>query len=416
VSLAAQPIEERLTAAGLPPLPRLAWLEIDLDALAGNLAVVRGLVPAATRIAAVVKGDAYGHGLTMAARTFAAAGADLLCVATLDEALALRAAGITAAVLVLFPVPAGGIAAAADAGLDIVATDARSAADIAAARLPQGRDLRVHLEVETGLSRGGVAVASVAEVARTLLSADGVRLAGLWSHLASADDAVFTARQREQLSRAAGSLAAAGMPVPPLHLDATGGLLFGTGETHAMVRPGLCLYGSVPDSATPWSAAGATAAAGLWPAMSLHARPIRVAEVPEGSPVGYGGLWSATRPSRVATLPVGYGDGYVRGYQPGAEALVRGRRVPLVGSIAMDAVAVDVTEIPGVDASDEFVLLGSQGGETIGATELARRRNTIPWEVLSGMAYRLPRVYDASAGLRGVRTLAGEFLVLENAR
>ena len=145
--------------------------------------------------------------------------------------------------------------------------------------------------------------------------------------------------------------------------------------------------------------------------MSVHAHPLRVAEVPEGAPVGYGGQWTAPRDSRVATLPIGYGDGFVRTYQPGSEALVRGRRVPLVGSVAMDAIEVDVTDVPGVSGDDEFVLLGSQDGQQITADDLARRRNTIAWEVLTGMTPRLTRVYHAAAGLKGVRTLAGETLV-----
>jgi alanine racemase len=173
------------------------------------------------------------------------------------------------------------------------------------------------------------------------------------------------------------------------------------------------LYGiapQIPDGAA-FAAAGAGVAARLRPAMSLHARPRRVADVPQGSPVGYSGLWTAPRDSRVATLPIGYGDGYVRNYQPGSEALVRGRRVPLVGSVAMDAIEVDVTDVPGVSTDDEFVLLGAQGQERITADDLARRRNTIAWEVVTGITPRLTRVYHAAAGLTGVRTLAGETLV-----
>lgn len=409
-------IEGRLAAAGLPPLPRLAWLEIDTDALAHNLRTVRGLVGPATRVAAVVKSDGYGHGLEIAARTFAAAGADLLCVATLDEALRLRRAGVDAPILVLYPVPRGSAPAAAEAELQVVVTDAADAAALTEAQLPVGRILRVHLEVETGLQRGGLPPESVAAVASKLFLAPGIELAGLWSHLASSHDPEFSAGQRRRLEDAAGFLSAAGLDLPTLHLDATGGLFYGTGASLELVRPGLGLYGELPavPDGSAFSERGAAAAAQLRPAMTLKARALRIAEVLAGRPVGYGGSWIAARPSRIATLPVGYGDGYVRTYQPGAEALVRGRRVPVVGSIAMDAVEADVTDIDGVDATDEFVLLGAQGGDRITATELARRRNTIAWEVLAGMAWRLTRVYDASAGPSGVRTLAGETLVPED--
>lgn len=410
------PIEERLAAAGLPALPRLAWLEIDTRAMAHNLRTIRGLVGPATNVAAVVKSDGYGHGLEVAARTFADAGADLLCVATLDEALVLRRAGIRAPVLVLYPVPRGAVPAAADAEFQVVVTDAADAAALTEAQLPEGRILHVHLEIETGLQRGGIAPESAAAVAAKLSLAPGIELAGLWSHLASSHDPAFSARQRRRLEDAAGFLSAAGLDLPTLHLDATGGLFYGTGASLQLVRPGLGLYGELPavPGGRAFSQAGATAAAQLRPAMTLKARAVRIMDVAAGSPVGYGGLWTAPRPSRVATLPVGYGDGYVRTYQPGAEALVRGRRVPVVGSIAMDAVEVDVTQIPDVDSTDEFVLLGAQGRDRITASELARRRNTIAWEVLAGMAWRLTRVYDAAAGPSGVRTLAGETLVPED--
>lgn len=411
-------IERRLSGAGLPPLPRLAWLEIDTDALTHNLGVIRGLVPPAARLAAVVKSDAYGHGMEVAARTFAAAGADLLCVATLDEGLQLRAAGVEAAVLVLYPLPRGaaGIATAAD--LQVVVTDPADVTALTAERLPHGRTLRVHLEIETGLQRGGVTPSSAGRIASALSGAPGVELAAVWSHLASAQDPTFSAAQLHRLEDAVRSVAAAGVDVPAVHLDATGGLFYGTGAGADLVRPGLSLYGEVPalSDGSRFSATGESAAAALRPAMTLKARAVRIAEVPSGSPVGYGGLWTAARPSRVATLPIGYGDGYVRAYQPGAQALVHGRRVEIVGSIAMDAVEVDVTEVDGVDTTDEFVLLGAQGQERISATELARRRTTIAWEVLAGMAARLTRVYDAAAGPRGVRTLTGEILVREETR
>ena len=159
-----------------------------------------------------------------------------------------------------------------------------------------------------------------------------------------------------------------------------------------MVRPGLAVYG-VLDEDLPLTDEGAAAAARLRPAMSLKARPVAFSDVPVGDRVGYGGRWQAQRPSRVAILPIGYADGYLRGTQPGARALVRGVPVPLVGVISMDAVAVDVTDVPGVDLGEEFVLLGRQGPEAITAGDLARARNTIAWEVLSSMAGRLDRVY-----------------------
>ena len=208
----------------------------------------------------------------------------------------------------------------------------------------------------------------------------------------------------------AAAIEATGLPRPAIHMSATGGLLAGTAAAHDLVRPGLALYGQVPED-LPLDDRGRALAEALRPVMRLVARPLRVAQVDHGAPVGYGGRWIAARPSLVATVPVGYGDGYARATQPGGVALLRGRRVEVVGSVAMDAIALDVTDIPGVSTVDEVVLLGDQGGERITAAELARRRNTIPWEVLSGMAYRIPRVYHRASGPVSVRTLAGEFPV-----
>jgi len=193
------------------------------------------------------------------------------------------------------------------------------------------------------------------------------------------------------------------------HLAASGGLLAGRGVAGALVRPGLVAYGVVPGQPLGGPPGEALRAA-VRPALRLVARPMRIHEVPVGTRVGYGGTWVAARPSRIATLPVGYGDGYARAYA-GADVLVRGRRAPVVGVVSMDACTVDVTEVPDADLDDEFVLLGEQGDDAVPASSLAQRRNTIPWEVLTGMARRLTRVYDAAVGPSGVRTLAGETLV-----
>lgn len=415
------PIEERLRQAGLPSLPRTAWLEIDQDALAGNLHAVRELVGPSVEVSAVVKADGYGHGLEVAARTFVAAGAARLCVATLDEALALRRAGITAPVMILFTIPAAEVPAAAAAGFELVAADADAALSMlaawrqrSAAASPgdEGLGLSIHLEVETGLTRAGIVLERVADVARAMATTPRVRLAGIWSHLASPEHPDTSSEQERVLATAALALKAAGISAPSMHMAASGGLFAGTGDHHGMVRAGLCLYGELADELTV-TAAARRAASLLRPAMTLKARPLRILDVAPGTAVGYGGRWRAERPSRIATLPVGYGDGWIRGYQPGASALVHGQLVPLAGTVAMDALAVDVTDVPGVGMDSEFVLLGSQGGARISATGLARRRNTIAWEVLVGMAYRLPRVYHSGREVTGIRTVVGEVLVRE---
>jgi alanine racemase len=400
-------VEARLAAVGLPPLPRTAWLEIDLAALASNVATARTLLTPGVRLAAVVKADAYGHGLVPTARAFAGAGADYLCVATLDEALAVAGARTGVPVLVLFQPPLEGMAAAAAAGVEVTVSAEGTAEAMARLRLPGGTPLRVHLEVDTGLRRAGVPVARVAAGAAALLRTAGVELAGVWTHLASAHDATVTAAQVDRFHEACAAVEATGARHVLRHVSATGGVFAATAPQFDMVRLGLSLYGLLPE-AFPVAPDARDAAAALRPAMSLRARPLRVTDVSPGEGVGYGARWRAERPSRIATLPVGYGDGWVYASAGRTEALVRGRRVPLVGSVAMDAIAADVTDVPGVGTGDEFVLLGAQGSEQIGALELARARTTIPWEIVTAMASRLPRVYDAGGVVMSVRTLSGE--------
>jgi alanine racemase len=396
-------------------MPRNAWLEIDLDALDHNLRAIASSVPPGTSVAAVVKADAYGHGLEAASRAFAAAGAALLCVATADEALALRAVLPSIPILVLYPPPMAAVDALADARVSIAVSSVEGARELLAGRASwarAGRSLRVHLEVETGLTRMGVPVERAATVAATLLAEPEIALAGIWSHLADAGDPGVARAQVAALETAVAALRGAGVPVPARHLAASGGLLVEGVPAYELVRPGLALYGVVPDGLAVAPARRAVADA-LRPAMRLVARPVRLMDVPAGTAVSYGGRWVADRPSRIATLPVGYGDGYLRTTGPGAEVLVRGRRAPVIGAIAMDALMVDVTEIGGVDERDEVVLLGAQGSERIDALELARRRTSITWEVLATMARRMTRVYHASAGTGGLRTLAGESLEVE---
>jgi alanine racemase len=336
-----------------------------------------------------------------AARAFVDAGAAMLCVATADEALALRDMGIRAPIMLLYPPPVAALTDLAALGITIPVSSEEGAGELVdLARRPgsdRGVPVTVHLEVETGLTRMGLDPGRCGAVAAALAAAPGVVVEGLWSHLACPEDPHGSAAQEAGLARALAAIRAEGLDVPVRHLAATGGLLAGTAASHGMVRPGLALYGVVPDG-LPISPERAQAVASLRPAMSVHARPIRLLDVPAGTAVSYGGRWVAARPSRIMTLPLGYGDGYARGTGPGAEVLVGGRRAPIVGSIAMDALMVDVTDIPAVGPDADVVLLGSQGIERIDAQELARWRTTIPWEVLTAMARRIPRVYHASAG------------------
>jgi alanine racemase len=405
-------IEERLARAGLPPLRRTAWIEVDTAALAVNMAVLRRTAGDGVAVLPVVKADAYGHGMVPVARTLAAAGADGLCVATLDEAIALHDSGVRAPLLVFYPIPSSGVVEAALRGIGLAGGTAAALDELLAAATAAGvaDRLSIELEIETGLGRGGVLPEAAADAARRIL-ATGARLGGVWSHLQEAEVVDLTATQIARFEEALARLHAAGLEVPRRHLAASAGILLGTVPRYDAVRPGLAVYGLVPDEL---AAAGIglddllPAARELRPVLSLHARPVRVADLPEGHGVSYGPTWRAPRPSRIATLPLGYGDGWPRSLSNKAEVLVRGVRAPVVGNVAMDATMIDVSQVPGspVDLDDEVVLIGRQGSAEIWAAEVARWRTTNSWEVVTAMSARLTRVYDAPAGLIGSRPLA----------
>jgi alanine racemase len=381
---------------------------LDLDALVANLELVRRLVGPEVLVQPVVKADAYGHGMVPIARALAEAGADALCVAAFDEAVVLREAGISSRLIVLYPIPPERAVEAARREIAVAVGEPglleELIARIAAAAEPLP-DLQLELEVETGLGRGGMVPDRVAAAASRIAGAGGVRLVGLWTHLQASETPDRTARQIELFDAATAALEAAGLSVPRRHLAASGGLLLPGIPVFDAVRPGLMMYGLPPDEIEP--ADLPPVAAELRPVMSLRARPVRVVDLPAGHGISYGPTFTTGRPSRIATLPLGYGDGWSRALSNRADALVRGHRAPVVGNVAMDAIMVDVTDVPGppVGVGDEFVLLGAQGSERIPASELARSRTTNSWEVVTTMSRRLPRVYDAAAGPVGIRTL-----------
>ncbi|HEY3522248.1 MAG TPA: alanine racemase [Candidatus Limnocylindrales bacterium] len=404
-------IDAALESAGLPPLPRTSWLEIDLDALIDNVTALREAAGPGVRIVPVVKADAYGHGLVPVGLALDHGGADGLAVATLDEALALREGGVSVDVLLLQPVRPELVEVAESAGVTVTLGDRSNvAAVLAAAARREGPPLRVELEVETGLGRGGLAAEDVREVVGLVRSSRRLELVGAWSHLQAPEDRDRSRVQVARFDAALEALAAA------RHVASSGGLLASSAPVYDAIRPGLATYGIVPDEllAQPAAAADtplAAVSARLRPVMALRARAIRVAELPRGWGVSYGPTWVAERDSRIATLPVGYGDGWPRSLSNRAEALVRGRRVPLVGNVAMDAVMADVTDVPGpaVDVDDVFTLLGPDGEERIDAHELARSRTTNAWEVVTSSSPRLTRVYYRAAvpvGLRSLTSLA----------
>ena len=372
-----------------------AWIEVDAGALAHNATVIRRAIPPSTRIGILVKANGYGHGMLVAAEAAIAGGADQLMVVSMEEALALRQAGLGAPILIVYPIDPEAIDDAVRAGLEVsvsgVASTRRLFEGWASSRArSDGEVLRLHVEVDSGMGRGGVRPEDLPDVIASIDAAGATEIVGVWSHLADGSDPGRSADQQRAFEAALDEIAATGRAMPARHLAATEGLFCATGPAYDMIRIGLGFYGELGVDVRPAPALASLAAA-LRPAMTVGARPVRLEWMPAGSSIGYGGEWTAERPSLIATLPIGYADGWTRGYWPGAEALVRGRRVPLVGRVSMDSVTVDVTDAGEVGMDEPFVLLGAQGDERITPTELARLRGSIPNEVFCAFGPRLER-------------------------
>jgi alanine racemase len=377
-----------LAAAGLPPLQRSAWVEVDVDVLRANATALASLAAPAA-LGPVVKADGYGHGLEMSARCAVSGGSRWLCVADSAEAMRLRADGYGGRVFVLYPVPSSMWPEMAGAGVDVTVGGVDEARAMARGRVTV-QPLHVHVEIDTGMTRGGVSLDEVEPAARTLADGPGVELAGVWTHLAAPEDPEMTTAQLDRFDSALDRLARAGIEPGVVHAAASGGLLAGNISGHDLVRPGLAFYGLHPEAGDPLPSS-------VVPALSVRAHPVRVAQISTGTRVGYAGTWTAERPSVIATLPIGYADGWSRASSPGTFALVAGQRAPIVGRISSDSLTVDVTRIEGVGPDSRFTLLGSDGSETITADEVAVVRGTISWEVLQQLGSRLSRIYVSAS-------------------
>jgi len=371
-----------------PRSPHRAWIEVDHAAIRHNLATIRAAVDDAAVIA-VVKANAYGHGDVAVARTLAAAGVERLAVATVDEARRLREAGLQVPILVLWGIGPEEAADAVELALEPIVYDARAIDWLEAAAAGSPAPIGVHLKVDTGLGRQGMDPAHVAGLATAIARSPRLTLAGTMSHLAVAgEDDAYTEGQLVRMAQTIDTLRSAGIDPGLVHVGASSGIVTGLTGLVDAVRPGLTLYGLLP--------AGIAVAPGfgtLRPALSLKARALRIFDLPAGERIGYGLRYQATRATRVATLGIGYGDGWPRVHANNGSVLVRGRRAPIVGAVSMDGVTVDLGDIAGVTYDDEFVLIGEQSGARITADDVAGERRTINYEVTTALRERLPRLH-----------------------
>ncbi|HJP71073.1 MAG TPA: alanine racemase [Candidatus Limnocylindria bacterium] len=366
-----------------PRSPHRAWVEVDHAAVRSNLAAIRDRAPGA-QVIGVVKANAYGHGDVAVARTLVGAGTERLAVATVDEGLALREAGIDVPVLVLWGIGAREARTVAEAKLEPIVYDERSIELLDGATTGV---IGVHLKIDTGLGRQGAAPEAALDLAAAIARSPHLEMAGTMSHLAvPGEDDAYTEVQLLRLARTLDAMRSAGIDPGLVHVSATGGILAGATGLAGGIRPGLALYGLLPG----WAADDGI---GLRPALSVKALPLRIFDLAAGEAIGYGLRFRARTATRIATLGIGYGDGWPRAHANNGFALVRGQRVPIVGAVSMDGLTVDIGGVPGVTYDDEFVLIGSQQGERITAEEVADERRTINYEVTTALRGRLPRLH-----------------------
>jgi alanine racemase len=382
-----EPLREPVLDPLPQALPRSAWVEIDLRRFRRNFEVIKRNKPERVRLVSVIKDEAYGHGAVEAARIALANGASFLALSTLEEAVTLRQNGITARLLLLGDRHEQELPWCVEHGLTCCVSESHGVARLAQAAARQGKKVPVHIKINTGMNRYGVRWDEAAALAAQVASTKSLVLEGILSHFAQSDelDKTFARLQLARFQEAREAILAMGQPVPYSHLCNSGGFLDLPQAYFDMVRVGILALGVYPSSVC-------RRLQGIEPVMSVKARIAGIQQLHPGDTVGYGMRFRAEDSRRIAVLPIGYGDGFPRVRNEGY-ALLHGHRAPIVGGIAMDALTIDITDIPEAQMWDEAVLMGQQGAEEISVHEVAKLKKSVSYDVLTGWRGRLPRVY-----------------------
>ncbi|MGQ9494056.1 MAG: alanine racemase [Anaerolineae bacterium] len=378
------------------------WAEVDLDAIVHNTRAIKQWIGEKVELMAVVKGDGYGHGAVMVARSALQNGATRLATARVDEAIQLRQAGIAAPIFVLGYVPMEEMEAVVKWGIEAPIMHWDIANALSHLSRQRGTITPVHVKVDTGMGRFGLMPDEVTGFVEQLLTLPGLRFEGLYTQFATADekDKSYTYQQFTIYKQVLQSLADKGISVPIRHV-ANSPTTLDLPEAHLdMVRCGTVIYGLYPSREVDHSIP-------LKPALSLKSRVARLQTLPAGWGVSYGRTYIPAKPIRAALIPLGFGDGFRRALSNIGHVLIRGKRAPVIGRICMDQCIVDVSGIPQVERDDEVVLIGKQGEEEISADFIAETLHSIHYEVLTAIAARVPRVYIQNGEIVAVRTLSG---------
>lgn len=364
---------------------RPVWAEINLAAIAHNLRQIKGCLKPTTKMCAVVKADAYGHGALAVARTALACGADYLAVAILNEAIDLRREGFTAPILILGYTPPEQVLQLVCNNITQTVFTYEAAEAISQAAVANNRRAKIHLKIDTGMSRIGIRPEDAGDFAAAVAKLPGIELEGVFSHFATADskDKTYVWEQFGKFKQALNLIEARGIKIPIRHI-ANSAATLELPETHLdMVRPGIIIYGLWPSDEVEQTVE-------LKPAMQLKANVGFVKDVPAQVSISYGRTFFTEKESKIATLPIGYADGWTRLLAGKASVIIRGQRAPLVGRVCMDQCMVDVTHIPGVKQGDVALLFG---GKDLPAEEIAEKLGTINYEIVCMVGKRVPRQY-----------------------
>jgi alanine racemase len=379
-----RPEDAPQAALSLRPL-RPHWVEIDLEALAHNVRSVKAHIGDGVTLFAVVKANAYGHGAAACARTAMLNGASAVAVASLNEAVELRDAGIEAPILVMSYTPAQGVRQAVRQNITLTLYDSEVARAYERAAREAGGILRVHVKVDTGMGRLGVPAPEAVAFFRGLLNLSHIEIEGIYTHFATADeDRDYVMEQISRFRSVLMPLRAGGFSFRYIHAANSAAALHIPESHFNAVRVGIALYGASPGE-------GAPLPDHFRPVLTWKSQIAQVKTIAPGASVGYGRTWTAARETRAAVIPVGYADGLRRAPGSWGEVLVRGERAPIIGRVSMEKTILDVTDIPNVAIGDEVVLIGTQGDQQITADQIAARLGTIGYEVLTGVAPRAPR-------------------------
>jgi alanine racemase len=366
---------------------RPTLVEVDLERLRENFIAIREKV-APAKVMPILKANAYGHGLVQVAQHMETLGADYLGVAVLEEGILLREMGVSMPILVLGGILGNQVPYFLTHDLTITASSVEKLCQVEEIAAQMGVRAKVHLAIDTGMERIGVHYYSAEEFLETALRCKNVHLEGIFSHFANADteDLSHARLQLERFQEVLHFYELRGAPVPPLrHISNSGGILQLPEANFDLVRPGLLLYGVYPSPE-------AARTVEVRPALSWKSRVVYFKVIKPGHPVGYGSTWQTDHMVRAVTVPVGYGDGYFRSMSGKAQVLLRGKKYPVVGRISMDQIVVNI-EWDSAYNDDEVVLIGEMEGESITAEDLAEWAGTIPYEILTNINTRVPRVY-----------------------